>query len=165
MTTDLLGRGTGAILSECGQYRYLLWRTWEDSLPAMLWVMLNPSIADAQQDDPTLRKCRGFASRNGYGAIVIVNLFALRSPDPAALLGAADPIGPMNDHYLSEALTRRGARVVGGWGAEPIARLRALPVAKVVHEHGHVIHCFGRTASGAPRHPLMTPYVTPMEVL
>jgi hypothetical protein len=74
--------GRGALLSEDGRYRYRLWRLWDDLAPVMVWVMLNPSTADADLDDPTIRKCIGFAKANRHGGIIVVNLFAWRATDP-----------------------------------------------------------------------------------
>jgi hypothetical protein len=76
---------SGAELSACRTYRYRLWRQWDADLAPVVWVMLNPSTADESADDPTIRKCIGFAQRWGYGGIEVVNLYAYRSPDPRQL--------------------------------------------------------------------------------
>jgi len=94
----------GALLDEDGLYRWRLWRLWDASRPRLLWVLLNPSTADARDDDPTLRRCVGYAVRWGYGAVDLVNLFALRSTDPRALRSAADPIGYANDAHIAVAV-------------------------------------------------------------
>jgi hypothetical protein len=86
--------GRGALLSECGQYRYRLWRLWDALAPVMVWVLLNPSTADADTDDPTVRKCVGFARAHRYGGVVLVNLFAWRATDPKQLRIVNDPVGP-----------------------------------------------------------------------
>ena len=96
-----------AILSDCGAYRYELRRTWDDRLPVLLWIGLNPSTADHIQDDPTNRRIAGFSRRWGYGGYVLANLFAYRSPDPKALKQARDPIGPENDTLLGKTLCQR----------------------------------------------------------
>ena len=72
----------GAVISDCKRYRYRLWRIWNGSQSRLVFVMLNPSTADGEQDDPTIRKCVGFAERLGYGGIEVVNLFAWRATDP-----------------------------------------------------------------------------------
>lgn len=90
----------GATFSGCFKYRYGLTRVWDESLPTVAFIMLNPSTADDDQLDPTLRRCLGFARTLGYGAMEIGNLFALKSTDPEALYSSEDPIGPLNDNML-----------------------------------------------------------------
>ncbi len=75
----------GAIISECGKYRYQLWRIWDESLPKVLFIMHNPSKADADNDDPTIRRCIGYAKFWGYGGIYVGNLFPYRATDPNEL--------------------------------------------------------------------------------
>ncbi len=94
------GDRNGAVLSADGVYRYRLWRTWDASKPTLAFLMLNPSTADATEDDPTIRRCLGFAKEWGYGSLVVVNLFALRSPNPDALRENDDPVGPENGEHL-----------------------------------------------------------------
>ncbi|QDP58382.1 MAG: hypothetical protein Unbinned664contig1000_63 [Prokaryotic dsDNA virus sp.] len=93
---------SGAVISECGKYRYRLWRIWDQNKPKVGFCMLNPSTADASVDDPTIRRLIGFAKAWGYGGFYVVNLFALRSPKPVLLKTAADPIGPDNSKHISE---------------------------------------------------------------
>src|SRR3989449_11540410 len=113
---------TDACFSRCGTYRYALWRRWAAG-PQVLFVMLNPSTADAQRDDPTIRRCIGFARRWGCGGIEVVNLFALRATDPRRLRYTRDPVGPENVAHLARAAGR--ASLVGAaWGADPAARSR-----------------------------------------
>jgi len=143
-----------AILSEDGAYRYMLTRTWNSIRPADVWVMLNPSIADATIDDPTIRRCIGFSKGWGAGGITVVNLFALRATNPKELLKATDPIGPENDRYLRQAFDAAriaGGRVVAGWGAHGMAERRAQQVRALT---SGMIECVGVTGSGAPKHPL-----------
>ena len=84
MSNATLKRQTqsGADFSECGRYRYKLWRTWDDIRPVVMFIMLNPSTADATADDPTIRRCIGFARAWGYGGVRVGNLFAWRTPYP-----------------------------------------------------------------------------------
>lgn len=125
--------GRGALLSEDGRYRYRLWRLWDELAPVMTWVMLNPSTADAEVDDPTIRKCIGFAKQHHYGGIVVVNLFAYRATDPKELGKVKDPVGPENDQHILWACTAPlMLSVVAGWGTaktrlirERAARVRA----------------------------------------
>jgi hypothetical protein len=112
----------GATLSDDGLYRYDLWRRWDDG-PLMGFVMLNPSTADASIDDPTIKRCMGFARRERLAGIVVRNLFAYRTPKPTVLTAAmkrgTDVVGPDNDEWLGElAGNRFGVRViVAAWGS------------------------------------------------
>jgi hypothetical protein len=158
--------GSGALLSDCGRYRYRLWRLWDSEAPVMTWVMLNPSTADADVDDPTIRKCIGFAKAHQYGGIIVVNLFAWRATDPKELPKVADPIGPENDEHIRWAVTAPMlGTVVAGWGGEKFAAKRATAVTALIRMTGRTLHCFRQTK--APWHPLYLPYsspLTPLEV-
>lgn len=145
----------GAVLSEDRRYRYRLWRLWDDT-PALLWVMLNPSVADADFDDPTIRKCIGFARRWGYGGIQVVNLFAWRATKPDELNYAHDPIGPNNDVHISQAVRMCPDKIIA-WGARLPSRFpdRASEVLGVL---GNNVSCLRRSATGMPHHPLYIPY-------
>ena len=150
-----------ATISPCGLYRYVLVRRWDDDLPELRWCMLNPSVADSDQDDPTVRKCRGFAERWGFGSIRIVNLFAFRATNPRDLLDARDPVGPDNAQYLEEDLQ---SPVVVAWGGSlPNSMIAREAVSKVAALASVGWWCLGRTKGGEPRHPLMLSYSTPRE--
>lgn len=157
-----------------GPYRYLLMRRWGSGDP-VLWVMLNPSTADDAADDPTIRKCMGFASRWGFCAIEVVNLFAWRATKPDALLAAMcageNVIGPQNDHHIQTAAERAGLIVVawgeagGTWeGFERGPRwarvLRLLTNAPAIARGlpGRPVHALRLTKDGHPWHPLYVPY-------
>ena len=139
-----------AVISPCGRYRYRLTRTWDHAKPPLPWIMLNPSTADANIDDPTIRRCMSFARREGAGGIEVLNLFALRSPKPSDLRKVADPIGPDNDEWIREVLHPHG-RVVAAWGAYS-AWERVAEVMDLVR--GIRFLCLGRTGAGHPKHPL-----------
>jgi hypothetical protein len=144
-----------AVISECGAYRYLLKRTADSMLPMkppVLFVMLNPSTADAELDDPTIRRCRGFARFWDCNGIAVANLYAYRSTDPKALWQALDPIGPENDIYL-RAYARECEDVVCAWGSNAQSH-RVAYVAKLMQEAGARLWCLGTTKDGSPRHPL-----------
>lgn len=134
-----------------GPYRYRLWREWNGSLPSCLFVMLNPSTADASQDDPTIRRCIGFAKRWGFGRLDVVNLYALRATDPRELRKHASPIGPRNDLAVGEAMLECRS-IVAAWGArgEPTHAARMLDHAPKWRD----VFCLGVTLGGAPLHPL-----------
>lgn len=154
---------SGAVISPCGLYRYSLWRMWDKSLPTMCWVMMNPSRADATEDDPTIRRCLGFARAHGCGSISVRNVFALRATDPAELLKHPDPFGPDNEEWL---LSARGVSpmtiLVLGWGAR-IKRLKECykRAAGCLAVAGSPM-CFGTTKDGDPRHPLYLPGNAPL---
>lgn len=148
-----------AVLSDCGTYRYVLTREWDAGRPAVAVCMLNPSTADATADDPTIRRCVGFARGWGYGRLVVVNLFALRATDPAALRLAADPVGPDNDGHLVEQCS--GRVVVCAWGATagkwPSPRIRERPAVVRRLLAGADLRHLGLTGGGHPKHPLYLP--------
>lgn len=146
---------SGAIISACGAYRYHLWRRWDDSLPTMVWIMLNPSTADAIKDDPTIRKCIGFAKREGCGGISVRNVFALRATDPAELLKHPDPFGPENEQHLLAARSVSTMTIlVLGWGAKVAKRLHHYYQRAAACLTLQSPNCFGTTKDGDPRHPL-----------
>jgi len=145
-----------AVISEDGLYRYVLSRRWADG-PVMCWICLNPSTADHRQDDPSIRRMKGFARREGCGGICVLNLYALRAADPAALRdaewrGDLDPVGPDNDKWLAIDPGSADGPVVAAWGAHPMAAARVPRVLELLR--GVPLTCLGVTASGAPRHPL-----------
>lgn len=157
MTTQLALGGVGrdgATFSPCGTYRYLLWRTW-GSAPPLGFVMLNPSTADARLDDPTIRRCIGFAQREHAGGVIVANVYAYRATDPAELDTASaagvDVVGPDSDQALVD-LRRACPRVVVAWGAHPIPRARIETVARTLI-HSEIV-CLDTTKDGHPRHPL-----------
>jgi len=138
-----------ATFSSCRTFRYSLSRIWKPRLSKVMFVGLNPSTADENEDDPTVRRCIGFARKWNCGGLILVNLFAYRSTDPAGLLQAADPIGPANDRYILKSASAAG-RIVLAWGTRGglLERdehiLSLLPTA----------HCLGITKDGCPKHPL-----------
>jgi hypothetical protein len=132
----------------------------------MVWILLNPSTADADRDDPTLRKCVGFARTHGHGGVIIVNLFAWRATDPRELHKVLDPVGPENDvHILWAIRAPILATVVAGWGGDRFAQRRATHVGVLVQGSGRHVRCVGITKNGAPKHPLYSPYTSPLEAL
>lgn len=154
---------TGANISACGQYRYFLWRKWGEmraGCPPVVFVMLNPSTADETQDDPTIRRCVGFAKREMAQAVFVMNLFAFRSTDPKQLAVCADPVGPENDAEMSRLLKDGHATVICAWGAAPVAKERAKQFLDLMA--GRQMYCLGTTKSGAPRHPLYVPADQPL---
>ncbi len=146
-----------AIFSEDRRHRYTLARMVRDTEPervnTVLFVCLNPSTADEVRDDPTVRRCIGYAKRWGFSRLVVCNIFALRSTDPGALYGHPDPIGTDNDrHLLGEAI--RADRVVAAWGIHGGYQLRGATVLELLLELKLDVHMLGQTKDGHPRHPL-----------
>jgi hypothetical protein len=137
----------GATFSRDRRYRYRLWRRWDDTRPVVAFVMLNPSTADARREDPTIRRCIGFARAWGFGGVEVVNLFAFRATDPRSLRRVRDPVGPLNARYV-RAATRRSALVVAAWGAHGVPDRAGMPR---LPRGGR---CLGFTRGGQPRHPL-----------
>ena len=147
-----------AVISPDGLYRYRLSRSWDGTKLPLVWIMLNPSTADATEDDPTIRRCMSFAKREGAGGIEVLNLFAYRATNPKELEDAADPVGPDNDEWIREVLHPH-SRCVCGWGAFPKAWGRAATVLDLAR--GINFLCLGRTAMGHPLHPLYIASDTP----
>jgi hypothetical protein len=137
-----------ATISPCGKYRYVLSRRWGSAQP-LVWIMLNPSTADASVDDPTIRRCCGFARDWGCGGIDVYNLYAYRATNPKELLRCADPVGAENDYWIRNI--EQDLRVVVAWGnnAKP-ARVKQV----VDLLNNRELQCLGTTASGNPKHPL-----------
>lgn len=177
---------TGAVISACGSYRYSLWREWrggsrklwdmwtnDDGTPALdgagqqlgeprpcVFVMLNPSTADADQDDPTIRRCVNSAKGWGFDRLEVVNLFAWRSTDPRAVLamtgGKTDPVGPDNRAYVHRAV-ERARLVVCAWGTQGGHIGQDETMLGWLEEHGALPHALRITKDGFPAHPLYLP--------
>lgn len=171
----------GAIISPCGNYRFRLWREWclrggvapliptrEENghllaVPAAcVFIMLNPSTADGDQDDPTIRRCVGFAKRFGFDQLEVVNLFAWRATDPQQLLSVSperDPVGSDNQRHVAEALSNAGM-IVCAWGAHGghIGQDEAmLGWIDLANGRDAPVVTLGLTKQGHPRHPLYLP--------
>lgn len=139
-----------AVLSDDGQYRYQLERTWGFG-DAVTFVMLNPSTADARKDDPTIRRCLSYARSWGYDGIRVVNLYALRSSDPKMLKTVADPLGPENDAWIAGTLSGSNM-VVAAWG-ELASEERVQEFLQLVPK-GMPIHALKTISNDMPGHPL-----------
>jgi hypothetical protein len=151
-----------AVISDCERYRYALHRRWQIGGRSVLWVMLNPSTADAEIDDPTIRRCIGFSQAWGFDSLMVGNLYALRSTQPAALWTANDPVGPDNDAHL-RAMAKEAEQIVCAWGANAKAA-RADVVIALLREYGPV-SALRMTKGGAPSHPLyLSGNLTPQDM-
>ncbi|MGF1480852.1 MAG: DUF1643 domain-containing protein [Cyanophyceae cyanobacterium] len=140
-----------AIFDSTGCYRYLLRRWWDEQLPTVGFIMLNPSRADATANDPTIRRCIGFAQLWGYGSLMVANLFAYRATQSKVLAGVADPIGPDNDRHLL-ALIDQSEQIILAWGDRGMLLNRSQAVLHLLF--GKETHCLGQNKTGQPRHPL-----------
>lgn len=140
---------SSAEFSPCRSYRYALERRWDDAGPTVAFIGLNPSTADEQSNDPTIRRCIGFAQSWGFGSLSMVNLFAMRSKDPRLLYEAEDPIGPDNDRWIEKA-RRRADALIAAWGTRGTLLGRD---ESVLAKHRDLL-CLGVTKDGHPRHPL-----------
>lgn len=171
MATTLFGQvDAGATLSDCGLYRYDLWRRWVTG-PTLAFIMLNPSVADATVTDPTLGRCIGFARRDGFGALLLRNLFAFRTHRPSYLTTAhragRDVVGPENDMWLQTLPERDDvSAIVAAWGQGS-----GIPKALFQRRVGGVLDVLGRDNvqaldpipyRGPAPHPLYLPAETPI---
>lgn len=140
-----------ALFSDCGSYRYILRREWDRTLPKVMFIGLNPSVADAHVDDPTNRRCINFARDWGFGGMVMTNLFAYIETDRTAFLKlpAESSIGPNNNLHLLR-LARSHELVIAAWGADGNLAGRA----DYARERITGLQCLGLTRGGEPRHPL-----------
>lgn len=164
MRTDSFGwypGRRGAILSPSETFRYVLWRRWS-SRPLLVFIMLNPSTADALRNDPTIRKCIGFARRFGFGGIVVVNLFAYRATDPNDLRKAGWLTGgDENMLAIGQALRYAGNRgAICAWGANvrKVDPERLRITFNVIRATGTPLYSLLTLPDGIPGHPLMLPY-------
>ncbi len=142
-------RPSGAVISRCKNYRYVLWRTWDTALPRVMFICLNPSTADGMVDDPTLLRCIDFAKQWGFGGMQTGNLFAYRSTEPALLKQVKNPVGRDNDRWLGY-LSNHAELLVAGWGNDGVLLGRD---QKVLKDHPK-LHYLKLNKSGQPAHPL-----------
>jgi hypothetical protein len=154
-----------AIISDCGTWRWSLFRDLEIPGKTAMIAGVNPSKADGQIDDATIRKDVGFSARLGIGRFIKVNKFAFRATDVRELRTAADPVGPENDLYIRDAM-RRADIHIACWGPlsklPPNLRNRWRRFVEIAREEGVTLMCWGTAQDGHPRHPLMLAYDTPL---
>lgn len=144
------------MLSDDGVYRYALTRLWGKAERGVVWIMLNPSTANAGEDDATLRKIQRFTRAWGYEGLAVVNLFALRARNPKRLENHPDPVGPANDLAIRRVVDSEPELVIAAWGSNGVLRSRALIVReKVIPDVP--LHILRLTQFGQPVHPLYLP--------
>jgi hypothetical protein len=144
---------TGALFSPCRRWRYLLWRRWDQERGICAFVGLNPSTADETKDDPTIRRCIGFAKAWGYGALFMLNAYAYRATNPQVMKAyGANAIGPLNNEYLRRAALECDL-VVAAWGVN-CDDLREHAIRRDFEAIRKPLHVLGLTKDGHPKHPL-----------
>lgn len=145
---------SSADFSPCRTWRYRLHRRWARG-PVVGFILLNPSTADETADDPTIRRCIGYAKAWGYGALTLGNLFAFRATDPRDMRAAPDPIGPDNDAWLERIASEVGmGHLVCGWGTHGAFMGRGEAVIAHLLSTGHFPKALKLTSDGQPGHPL-----------
>ena len=140
---------SGAEFSAGRIYRYSLWRFWEKDKGYAAFVCLNPSTADEDQDDPTVRRCINYAKDWGYGGMIMLNIFAYRSTSPKNLYFAYDPVGPDNDFHIRSACSKAGI-TIAAWGGHGNYLNRGKAVMEMLTDP----KCLAQTQAGLPKHPL-----------
>lgn len=147
----------GAQLSQDRQYRYALWRIWNEDKLLVMFIGLNPSRAGEKKDDPTIRRVTRFAYDWGYGGFYMMNLFAWVTPYPSELGLAADPVGE-NDRWIEE-IQLKCERIVFAWGAfgDDKKRHAIQNRAAAMIQRFPGAYCLGKTSNGHPCHPLFLP--------
>lgn len=145
------------------EYRHYLSRSWSSLVPserrgAVLFVMMNPSMADHHGDDPTVAKCGRFVRRWGFGTLLVANAFGYRATDQTQLAAVSDPIGEHNDKWLLIA-AREAALIVMAYGTPKVKALRSRgpAVARMLLADGHRLHVLRLSKQGVPYHPLYLP--------
>ncbi|HKJ17098.1 MAG TPA: DUF1643 domain-containing protein [Xanthomonadales bacterium] len=156
MNTDLFRiesriseRNTGAEFSRDRKHRFLLWRCWGGLENMVLFVGLNPSVADEQTNDPTIRRCIGFAKREGASGVMVGNLFSYCATHPQDLKRASRPVRAENGHWLQAAQSIANQTIVC-WGNHGTHREQSEKLLPLLGR----VRCFGKTQTGEPRHPL-----------
>lgn len=148
MSTLFTKQNNGALFSPCRKYRYKLWRIWDDTLPMLMWVGLNPSTANEETNDPTIRRVITFSQKWGYGGIYMTNLFAWVSSKPQDLKTVADPLGDNNN--ILQSVSEKSAAIVFAWGTFKEAQARGEEVKRMFPQ----AVALGINADGSPKHPL-----------
>jgi len=148
--------------SPCRQYRYSLIHQVDEiqiGSKFIMWIGLNPSTADENQLDPTLRRIRVFTRREDGHSFAMTNLFAWRDTQPKNMMAVPDPVGPENDEVL-QTLAKISSLVICAWGADGYHRDRYWDVVKLLD--GIPLFCLGTNGDGSPRHPLYVAANTPL---
>lgn len=143
--------------SDCERYRYDLTRIWDTEGQRVAFVMLNPSTATEVQNDPTVERCERRARTLEYGAFRVCNIFAWRDTDPKKMRKAKDPVGPHNDHAITDACNWADC-VVCAWGTHGEHLQRGPQVEVLMRATGKPLYHLGLSKAGHPKHPLYISY-------
>lgn len=164
MKTDNKTAKKGAVISACRNYRYLLIRSFSHKAdePFVLFIGLNPSVADSYIDDPTLRRCMGFMEIWNLKALKIVNLFAFRATNPKEMISQTNPIGKSNDQTILQQ-AKNAEMIVVCWGNTGSYLNRDKEVLEIIKQYKDKIYSFGETKSGQPKHPLYLAKTTQLQ--
>lgn len=142
-----------ATFSPCRRYRYTLTRIWDPTRPILVFLMCNPSTADDSDNDPTVERCQRRARRMGYGGVIVLNLFALRSTTPSVLYEVDDPVGPDNDAAIRSVCVR-APMVICAWGKPGSLLGRAASVVDMLRKIRAPLYALAVNQDGSPKHPL-----------
>lgn len=145
-----------AIYSDCEAFRYALTRVWGDG-PKALFIMLNPSTATEEQNDPTVERCERRARALGFGAFRVTNIFAYRATDPRVMRAAPDPVGPGNDATILQGVDWAD-RILCAWGNHGLHLDRGAQVTAMLRATNAELLHLGLTGQNQPRHPLYVSY-------
>ena len=156
----------GAVFSPCRRWRYSLWRVWDHDARRLVVIGLNPSTADENLDDPTIRRCIGYAKQWDLGGLLMLNIFGFRATAPKDMLAADDPVGPDNQDAFTDAVCALAGRpapfVLCAWGAHGAYMDQDETALGWLAMPDITPHCLGLTKDGLPRHPLyMSKYALP----
>lgn len=164
-TAVIDGEVRGAMVRnwEGSVYRTSLWRIWDPRGPLALFIGLNPSLADGEKDDPTIRRMRGFAKRMACGGLLVGNLFCLVEKDPSMMVKHGYPTGP-GVYAVALDLAKDADIIVACWGSYAQRRVMAQASTMLFRLRQFPVFCLGRNADGSPHHPLYLRHDTPLEV-
>jgi hypothetical protein len=151
-----------AYISDDLKYRYWLTRVWNSQQPLLAIIGVNPSTADWRNNDQSILKDIGFASRLGFGGLLKLNVAAYRETDPRKCRRAIDPLGPENSvrHLLAYIEHFKPTKVIAAWGKNGNYFVGA---CEAIMREIPGLYCFGRNNDGTPRHPLRLPYSIQLE--
>ena len=136
------------------EYRFVLKRKWGTNADNFVnFILLNPSTADENTDDPTIRRCINFAQSWRYDGIWVTNLFAYKATEPENMKKADDPVGEKNDSYI-EKYAEKSKKIVVAWGDDGDFRNRRNQVIRILSQLEKDLYCFHINKSGNPQHAL-----------
>lgn len=154
-----------AYFSTDRKYRYWLKIVWNPNLPLLIVIGLNPSTADEQKDDPTVRRCKQWARNLHCGGLLMLNAFAFRATDPVDMMMADDPVGPENNRVLLE-MTANAFITLCAWGNTGIFKNRSQEILQMfAADGGRKLKCLRFTKLKQPEHPLFVPYAAELQEL